>query len=281
VTTNNTSTGDSTGEAEPPSFASPQIDPTVAHPARVYDFWLGGKDHFIPDREAGQAVIETNPAILPGVRSNRAFLVRAVRYLVRDAGIGQILDIGTGLPSANNVHEVAQAIAPETRVVYVDNDPIVLVHAHALLTGTPGTVDYIDADLRRPGSILQRAEKTLDFSQPIALMVLMTMQFIADGEDPHGIVRSLVDALPSGSYLVLSHPARDDEVGIANAATSRYNEKVATPMTRRTREEIARFFDGLEMLDPGLVAPADWRPGPGSPPASACSPAFCAVARKP
>lgn len=283
MTTNGTDVdGTNADDTEPPSFVSPLIDTTVAHPARVYDYWLGGKDHFTPDREAGQAVVEVNPGILPGVRANRAFLARAVRYLVRDAGIRQILDIGTGLPSANNVHEVAQTIAPETRVVYVDNDPIVLVHAHALLTGEPGTVNYIDADLRDPGSILQQAHQTLDFDQPIAVMLLMTLQFIADDEDPCGIVRTLVEALPSGSYLVISHPARDDEVGIANAATSRYNEKVATPMTRRTREEIASFFDGLEFVEPGLGTLSAWRPEPGtSPRGPAQSPAFCAVARKP
>jgi SAM-dependent methyltransferase len=259
----------------------PEIDTTVAHPARVYDFWLGGKDHFAPDREAGLAVIEANPGIVPAVRSNRAFLVRAVRYLVRDAGISQILDIGTGLPSANNVHEVAQEVAPDTRVVYVDNDPIVLVHAHALLTGEPGTVDYIDADLRDPGDILQNASRTLDLTRPVALMLLMTLQFIPDDDDPLGILKTILDALAPGSYLVLSHPARDDEVGIANAATSQYNQKVATPMTRRTKAEITRFFDGLELVEPGIVPMVDWRPDPWELRPRTYSPAYCGVARKP
>jgi hypothetical protein len=259
----------------------PEIDTTVAHPARVYDFWLGGKDNFAPDREAGQAVIEANPGILPGVRSNRAFLVRAVRHLVGEAGIRQILDIGTGLPSANNVHEVAQSVIPETKVVYVDNDPIVLVHAHALLVGEPGTIAYIDGDLREPTAILQQAEQTLNFSQPIALMLLMTLQFIHGDDDPYDILRTLVDALPSGSYLVVSHPLRDDEVGIANAATSAYNQKVATSMVRRTRDEIARFFAGLEFVEPGLVGLPEWRPDPTQNAPTVHSPALCGVARKP
>jgi hypothetical protein len=164
-------------------------------------------------------------------------------------------------------------------VVYVDNDPIVLVHAHALLTGEPGTIDYIDGDLRDPLAILDRADDTLDLDQPVALMLLMTLQFILD--DPYAIVATLVDALPSGSYLVISHPARDDEVGIANAATSKYNEKVATPMVRRTRAEIARFFDVLDLIEPGIVPLADWRPAPDDVAYGPSSPAFCGVARKP
>lgn len=269
------------GPTDERRLAAPEIDTSVAHPARVYDYWLGGKDHFGPDREAGQAVVDANPGILPAVRSNRAFLVRAVRHLVVDLGIRQILDIGTGLPSANNVHEVAQSVAPDTKVVYVDNDPIVLVHAHALLTGEPGTVDYLDADLRDPEDVLAQAERTLDFHQPIALMLLMTLQFIHGDDDAYDIVRVLVDALPPGSYVVISHPARD-ETGVANAATSKYNEKVATTMVRRTRDEIAKFFDGLELVEPGLVPMPQWRPeGTAQPTPGAYSPAFCAMARKP
>jgi len=257
-----------------------EIDTTVAHPARVYDYWLGGKDNFAPDRIAAQKVIDANPGIVPGVRSNRAFLVRVVQHLVAECGIRQILDLGTGLPSANNVHEVAQATADDTKVVYVDNDPIVLVHARALLTGRPGSVAYIDGDLHDPQSILAQAAQTLDFSKPVAVMVLMTMQFIDDDNDPYGVVREFLDATVPGSYLVLSHPARDDETGIANAATATYNTMVATSMTRRTHDQIAAFFDGLELLEPGLVAPQDWRPLPDAPPAQV-SPAYAGVARKP
>jgi hypothetical protein len=261
--------------------STPVLDITVAHPARVYDYWLGGKDHYAPDREAAEKVIAVNPGIVPGVLSNRAFLVRAVRHLVAEAGIRQILDIGTGLPSANNVHEVAQATAPGTRVVYVDNDPIVLVHAHALLTGDHGTVAYLDADLRDPTAILQLARRTLDVTQPVAVMLLMTLQFIADHEDPYSIVATLLQDLPSGSYLVISHPARDDEVGVANAATAKYNESVATRMTRRTFDEVSSFFAGLELVDPGIVALGDWRPDPAQAPIGPVSPALCGVARKP
>jgi SAM-dependent methyltransferase len=268
--------------AEDQPWVGPEIDTSVAHPARVYDFWLGGKDNFAADREAGQAVVDANPGILPAVRSNRAFLVRVVQYLVGEVGLRQILDIGTGLPSANNVHEVAQSVAPDTKVVYVDNDPIVLVHAHALLTGEPGTIDYLDADLRDPEGILASAAQTLDFDQPIALILLMTLQFVHGDDDPYAVVKTLVDALPSGSYLVISHPARDDETGIANAATSRYNEKVSTAMVRRTPAEILRFFDGLELVEPGLVGLGEWRPEvvQATHPRK-LSPALCAVARKP
>ncbi len=182
------------------------LDINVAHPARVYDAWLGGKDHFAADRQAAEQVVRTNPGIMPSVRANRGFLVRVVRHLVREAGVHQFLDLGTGLPSANNVHEVAQAADPGARVVYVDNDPIVLVHARALLTGTPGTVSYIDADIRDAETILDKARDTLDFSKPIAVMLLMTLQFVPDADDPHALVKKFMAAVPSGSYLVVSCP---------------------------------------------------------------------------
>ncbi|HEY6796525.1 MAG TPA: SAM-dependent methyltransferase [Kineosporiaceae bacterium] len=236
------------------------IDTTVAHSARVYDFWLGGKDHYTADRAAGMAVVEHNPGIVPAVRANRRFLVRAVRHLVGEVGLRQILDIGTGLPSTQPVHEVAQAVAPSTRVVYVDNDPIVIIHARALLRGQAGRVTYVDADVRDVDGLLTRSRESLDLSQPVVVMLLMIMQFVPDEADPYAIVRRLMDALPSGSHLALSHPARDDGLGIANTATQRYNERVATPMTRRSREEILRFFDGLTLIEPGLVQLPDWRP---------------------
>jgi hypothetical protein len=259
-----------------------KIDTSVAHPARVYDFWLGGKDHYPADAEAGQAVVDANPGILPGVRANRAFLGRAVRFLVAEAGVTQILDIGTGLPSANNVHQVAQEIDPGARIVYVDNDPIVLVHAHALLTGTPGTIDYLDADLRDPAGIVDRAAGTLDFDRPIALLLLMTLQFVTDDAAAYGIVSALVDALAPGSYLVLSHPARTDH-DASNTGTALYNQKVATAMVRRSQAQIARFFDGLELVEPGLVPMAHWRPAADAPPppVETFSPALGGVARKP
>jgi hypothetical protein len=265
----------------PGSIEQVELDISVAHPARVYDYWLGGKDNYAPDRAAAEKVIEVNPNIIPAVRSNRAFLVRAVRHLVSEAGIRQILDLGTGLPAGNNVHEVAQATAPGTQVVYVDNDPIVLVHAQALLTGDEGSVAYIDADIRDPARVLREAAQTLDFSRPIAVMLLMTLQFIADDEDPAGILTTLIDAVPSGSYLVISHPARDDDRGVANEATARYNQMVATQMTRRTFDQVSAFFDGLELVEPGVVPLNDWRPDPAQHLATVISPALAGVARKP
>jgi hypothetical protein len=259
------------------------LDISVAHPARVYDAWLGGKDHFAPDRAAAEQVLAANPGIGPGVRSNRAFLARAVRFLATECGIRQFLDLGTGLPSADNVHEVAQAAAPGTRVVYVDDDPIVLVHARALLTGVRGSVTYLEADLREVSRILGAAQPTLDLSRPVAVMLLMTLQFVPDGDGPHELVRRYMDALPSGSYLVISHPASDGgtPAAVANRATDRYNQLVSTSMTRRSREQFEAFFDGLELVDPGIVHMSQWRPDPGEQASVAFSPAYCAVARKP
>jgi hypothetical protein len=269
------------GRPDAPGLA--EIDVSVAHPARVYDAWLGGKDHFAPDRLAAEQVMAANPGIGPAVRSNRAFLARAVRILATECGIRQFLDLGTGLPSADNVHEVAQAAAPGTRVVYVDDDPIVLVHARALLTGAPGSVTYLDADLRDVSRILASAPPTIDLSLPVAVMALMTLQFIPDDDDPHELVRRYMDAVPSGSYLVISHPASDGGMPatVANRATERYNELVSTSMTRRSREQFEAFFDGLELLDPGIVQMWQWRPDPGDQPPEMISPAYCAVARKP
>jgi hypothetical protein len=249
----------------------------------VYDVWLGGKDHFAADRAAAEQVIRANPGIVPGVRANRAFLARVVRYLVREAGIRQFLDLGTGLPSANNVHEVAQSIDRRARVVYVDNDPIVLVHARALLTGAPGTVAYIDADIRDADVILDKARDTLDLSRPVAVMLLMTLQFIPDQDDPFGLVRRFMHAVPSGSYLVVSCPeaeegARGEQ---ATQGTARYNQMVATPMTRRSRAEIARFLEGLEIVDPGYVHMSRWRPDPDTELPERYSPAVAVVGRKP
>ncbi len=186
------------------------IDTTVAHSARVHDYWLGGKDNFAADREAGDAVMEAYPGIVMSVRANRAFLARAVRFLAAEAGIRQFLDIGTGIPTANNTHEVAQSAASDCRVVYVDYDPVVLTHARALLTSsTPGAIDYIDADLRDPQTILGHAAHTLDFSRPVAVMLIAIMHLIVDEDDPYGLVGQLLDAVPSGSYLALSQVASD------------------------------------------------------------------------
>ncbi|MEP7022843.1 MAG: SAM-dependent methyltransferase [Actinomycetota bacterium] len=258
-----------------------EIDTTVAHPARVYDYWLGGKDNFAADREAAERVLAVTPGLRFRVRANRAFLARAVRYLAAEAGIRQFLDIGTGIPSANNTHEVAQVAAPDARIVYVDNDPIVLSHAKALLASGPqGATQYIDGDVRDAAAILKAAAATLDFTQPVALMLLGIMHLIQDSEDPYRIVSGLMDALAPGSYLTISHPAIDSHPGQAEAQ-KRYNERVSTPQTLRTRAEVTRFFDGLELVPPGLVYLHTWRPDPGTVQPDGEVSAYGAVARKP
>jgi hypothetical protein len=244
------------------SRAESYLDASKAHMARVYDYWLGGKDNYAADRAAGDAVIQAYPGVLTTVRANRALLARMVRYLAGEAGIGQFLDIGTGIPSANNTHEVAQSVTPTARVVYVDNDPIVLAHARALLTSGPaGETSYLDADLRDPGPILEQAALTLDFSQPVAVMLMGIMHLISDADDPTGIVASLMRAVPPGSYLALSHPAADIDADAMADAQRRQNQMQAEQVTFRRRDEVARFFDGLEMVGPGLVRAPEWRPG--------------------
>jgi hypothetical protein len=262
--------------------APPGIDTRAAHPARVYDYWLGGRDNFAADRKAAEEVIAANPSILPDVRANRAFLGRVVRYLAGAAGIRQFLDLGTGLPAADNTHEVAQAVAPDSRIVYVDNDPIVLVHARALLASTSeGATSYVEADLRDPDKILRAAAQVLDFGQPVAIMLLAILQFIPDSDDPYGIVARLLAAVPSGSYLAISHPAKDIKAEMVAAATARYNARVVTRMTRRTHAEAARFFTGLDLVEPGIVQPHRWRPDAGQAPTSAEVSAHAGVGRKP
>jgi SAM-dependent methyltransferase len=260
----------------------PGLDIRHAHPARVYNYWLGGKDNYAADREAAERAIAANPGIVTDVRANRAFLARVVRYLAAERGIRQFLDIGTGLPTASNTHEVAQATAPTARVVYVDNDPIVLTHARALLASAPqGATAYLDADLRDTSAILRAAAQTLDFTRPVALMLLIILHLIPDADDPYGIVAELVRALPAGSYLVLAHPASDVRAARMAEMTRRVNERMSGPKaTMRDRAAITRFFDGLDLLEPGVVQPQQWRPGPGalSPPQVT---AWCGVARKP
>jgi hypothetical protein len=261
-----------------------EINTNVVSPARIYDYWLGGKDNFPVDQAAGDQVIEVFPDIKLGVRANRALLGRMVRYLAGDAGIRQFLDIGTGLPTKDNTHEVAQAIAPESRIVYVDNDPLVMVHARALLQSSPqGITKYVEADLRDPDKILEGAAATLDFNQPIAISLLMILMLIQDAEDPYGIVRRLMDAVPSGSYLAISHPAGDVDTGEIAEGYQRLRELMGEPPILRNHAEIAQFFDGLEMVEPGLVQLHRWRPDP----ADAESvlhydvPAYAGVGRKP
>ena len=257
------------------------IDTSVARQARIYDYLLGGKDNFAADREAAEQAIAAFPGFVTWARQNRAFLARAVNYLVAEAGIRQFLDVGTGLPTASNTHEVAQRIAPESRVVYVDNDPVVLVHAQSLLNSSPeGATAYIQADLRDPAAILAEARQTLDFSRPVALMLLAILHVIPDADDPWDLVGRLMAALPSGSYLAISHPARDIHPEQIAEMTKRLNQRLGSVVSHgRTWDEVARFFTGLDLAEPGIVSTPRWRPGSGVDPAE--DPAWAAVARKP
>jgi len=258
-----------------------EIDTSVAHPARVYDYWLGGKDNFAADREAAERVLAVTPGLRFRVRANRAFLARAVRFLAGEAGIRQFLDIGTGIPAADNTHQVAQAAAADARIVYVDNDPIVLAHARALLASGPeGITQYVHGDLREPATILREAAQTLDFTQPTALMLLGILHLIQDSEDPYRIVAELMAALPLGSYLAISHPASDTDPVAQAEAQKRYNERVSTPQTLRTRDEVARFFAGLDLVPPGLVYVHTWRPDPADAAPAGVTSAYGGVARK-
>jgi S-adenosyl methyltransferase len=247
--------------ADGPGGDQDRFDTSVAHSARVHDYWLGGKDNYAADRAAGDAVIAAYPGIVKSVRANRAFLARAVHFLAAEARIRQFLDIGTGIPAANNTHEVAQAAARDCRVVYVDYDPVVLAHARALLTGSAaGATDYIDADLREPGTILAQAARTLDFSRPVAVMLIAVMHLIVDRDGPYEIVSRLMDAVPAGSYLALSQVASDIEAEQMAEAAKRYNRLAHETQRHRSHAEVARFFDGLELVEPGLVPVQEWRP---------------------
>src|SRR6516165_12231309 len=252
-------------EASPvPDASGPRgpygFDARVAHPARVYDYWLGGKDYFEADRIAGEATIAAYPAIRASARANRAFLARSVRYLA-EAGVRQFLDIGTGLPTANNTHEVAQSVAPDSRIVYVDNDPLVLSHARALLTSSPeGVTAYLDADLRNTDQILEQAAATLDFGRPVGIMLLAILHYIPDLAQARRIVARLLAAIPSGSYLNISHAASDISPEAMAEMIRRMNKHLAEGNhVGRTREVVTSFFDGLDLLEPGVVKVTEWR----------------------
>ena len=270
-----------TNDSASPAPAAP-IDTTVPHPARIWNYWLGGKDNYAIDRLVGDQTIEVYPDIVEVARLQRAFLGRAIRYLAGEAGIRQFLDIGTGLPTVDNTHEVAQRIAPQSRIVYVDNDPLVIVHARALLTSVPeGVTNYVQADLHDPRAILAEAAKTLDFTQPIAITMLGIMIFISDDGEANAITRRLVDALPSGSYLVMSHTTNAIHGARTDEAVRIWNQAGSVPMVIRSPEQIAGFFDGLELLEPGVVPVSQWRPDPDSPGADREVDEFCAIGRKP
>ncbi|MFD6325408.1 SAM-dependent methyltransferase [Streptomyces sp. NPDC058442] len=258
-----------------------RIDTTKPHSARFWNYFVGGKDNYKVDREIGDQIKGIFPGLVDVAHTSRLFLGRAVGHLAGQQGIRQFLDIGTGLPTADNTHQVAQRVAPDARIVYVDNDPIVLTHANALLTSTPeGRTDYLDADLYDPESVLRAAAGTLDLSQPVALMILNTLGHVADYEQARDLVRRLMAGLPSGSYLVISDSTATSEGMVA--ASNAYNASGAVPYYVREVEEIAGFFDGLELLEPGVVRVPEWRPEAGAPGEDEAKDvdAFCGVGRK-
>jgi len=268
-------------DSQVPSSGSGRLNTGVAHNARVWNYWIGGKDNYEVDQAVGDQVAGMFPVIRDVARADREFLGRAVRQLVEDRGIRQFLDIGTGLPTLDNTHEIAQRSAPEARIVYVDNDPIVLAHARTLLTSTPeGATDYIDADVHHPRTIVERASVTLDLGRPVAVMMLGILNFVLDTGRAQDIVRELLAAVPSGSCLVLTHPTTDTDLGGEGnvEAMKFWNENATPPITARTRAEVSAFFDGLEFLEPGLVSCTRWHPDSDAP---ATVPQFGAVAVKP
>ena len=260
---------------------SARLNTSVAHNARVWNYWIGGKDNYAVDQRVGEHIAGMFPVIRDIARADRWFLGRAVRFLAEERGVRQFLDIGTGLPTADNTHEIAQRVAPDARIVYVDNDPIVLAHARTLLTGTPeGVTDYVDADVHDPAAILERAAPTLDFGEPVAVMMLGILNFVPDTEEARGIVRRVMAEMPSGSYLALTHPTFDAELGGEGQipAMKFWNENATPPITARSGTDIAAFFEGLDLLEPGLVSCSRWRAEPETP---AVVPQFGAVAVKP
>jgi len=267
------------------------IDTSRPHPARIWNYWLGGKDNYAVDREIGDELLAIFPGMVDVARQSRAFLGRVVRFLAADAGIWQFLDIGTGLPTADNTHEVAQRVTPTARVVYVDNDPLVLVHARALLTSGPkGECAYIDSDVRNPDKILAEAGQTLDFTQPIAVMMLGVLGHVPDEDAPETIVARLVSSMPSGSYLVINDgtnvlhgqaPGEPAEESARARAVGRYVAAGGTPYHLRTPERIKGYFADLELVDPGIVSTSQWRARLDSSDPPAAIDAFCGVGRKP
>jgi O-methyltransferase involved in polyketide biosynthesis len=267
---------------EDPDCPPAVLETNVPHSARIWNYWIGGKDHYPIDRHIGDEVAQMLPSIVAQARADRLFLARAVRYLASEQGVRQFLDIGTGLPSGDNTHEVAQAIAPQCRVVYADNDPLVLVHARALLASTPeGRCDYIDADLRDPDAILGAAAATLDFAEPVALMLLGILHHLPDDDEPHAIVAHLLAALPPGSFLAVNHATNAVFGGQSDQAVRRWNQVGKPPITLRSPQQIQRFFDGLELVEPGVVSCSRWRPehNPWGEPGEVDE--FCGIGRKP
>ncbi len=270
-----------TGDAGDGGLLRPKIDTTVPHSARIWNYWLGGKDNYPVDRKVGEQTIAVLPEIVDIARASRQFLVRVVRYLAADAGIRQFLDIGTGLPTVNNTHEVAQQVAPESRIVYVDNDPLVLVHARALLTSSPeGATDYIQADARDVDTILEGAAATLDFTRPVAITMLGILPFIGDDDEAEAILTPLLAAVPAGSYLAITHSTSEVTGERVIEAVRQWNEVALTPYRLRSPGQIAAFFEGLELIEPGVVSCPRWRPEPHNIGSAQDMDEFCALGRK-
>ena len=251
------------GQEPAPGAGTPpvRIDTSVAHIARVQDYWLGGRDNFAADRQAGEEAVAAFPGLVASVRSTRSFLARTVRYLTAEEGVRQFLDIGSGIPTAGNTHEVAQAIAPDALVVYMDNDPVVFAHARGLLASGPhGNTAYLGTDLRDTGMVLAEAARLLDLTQPVALVLMSVLQFIPDEADPWKIVATLIDALAPGSFLVVAHPANDIEARVMARLAARLNQLMAEQVTLRSQAQVERFFRGLRLVPPGIVRVPEWRP---------------------
>jgi O-methyltransferase involved in polyketide biosynthesis len=268
------------GELDGNGQSWPGIDTSVPHPARIWNYWLGGKDNFPVDRMAGEQTKEVLPEIVDIARASRQFLVRVVRYLAAEAGIRQFLDVGAGLPTVDNTHEVAQRAAPGSRVVYVDSDPLVLVHARALLTSTPeGATAYIEADARDVDTIIGRSAGTLELTKPVAVIMLGVLPFIGDDEEAKAIVTRMLAALPSGSYLAITHSTSEVTGERVIEAVRQWNAVAPVPYTLRSPAGIAAFFGGLVLVEPGIVSCPRWRPGPGEAGAPDMD-EFCALGRK-
>jgi O-methyltransferase involved in polyketide biosynthesis len=260
----------------------PSFDPAVPNPARMWNYWLGGKDNFAADRELAERVLEVMPSMPLIARAARLFLTDAVDQLATIHGIRQFLDVGTGLPTADNTHDVAQRAAPGSRIVYVDHDPVVIAHARALLTSSPeGRTDYVQADLRDAGTIVRGAARTLDLSRPVAVLLIAVLHFIPDADDPYAVVARLMDAVPPGSFLAIAHAASDIAPDASAEMARRYNEMSSAPVTPRNRDQVARFFDGLDLLPPGLVPINQWGLAGHIDTTVGGLVGYCGIARKP
>ena len=260
----------------------PSFDPGVPNPARMWNYWLGGKDNFAADRSAAERVLEVMPSMPLIARAARLFLIDAVHQLAAEHGVRQFLDVGTGLPTADNTHDVAQRAAPESKIVYVDYDPVVLTHAQALLTSSPGgETDYIQADLRDTDTILKGAARTLDLTRPVAILLIAVLHFIPDADDPYAVVARLMEAVPPGSYLVMAHAASDIAPEACAEMARRYNAMSSASITPRSRDQVAGFFDGLDLLPAGLVPISQWGLSGQIDPDTGGLVGYCAIARKP